>query len=49
LEQVFEFFGNPENLPRIMPGWMQMHVDDATIVAAPDAPLAESLLALARS
>lgn len=38
LEQVFAFFGNPENLPRIMPAWMQVQVDDMNIVAPPDGP-----------
>jgi ligand-binding SRPBCC domain-containing protein len=38
LEQVFEFFGNPENLPRIMPPWMQVRVDETRFVAPPDAP-----------
>ena len=38
LERVFEFFGNPENLPRIMPRWMDVRVDHATMVDPPDAP-----------
>ena len=38
LERVFEFFGNPENLPRIMPPWMQVRVDEIRFVAPPDAP-----------
>ncbi len=38
LPQVFEFFGNPENLPRIMPPWMHLRVDDSILVAPPDAP-----------
>lgn len=38
LERVFEFFGNPENLPRIMPPWMQVRVDNTNIVAPPEAP-----------
>jgi ligand-binding SRPBCC domain-containing protein len=37
LERVFEFFGNPENLPRIMPQWMQVRVDTAVLIAPPDA------------
>jgi len=36
--QVFEFFGNPKNLPRIMPGWMHLRVDQMSIVPPPDAP-----------
>jgi len=38
LDRVFEFFGNPENLPRIMPRWMQVRVDDATLVTPPNVP-----------
>jgi len=37
VERVFEFFGNPENLPRIMPPWMRVQVDDATLVIPPNA------------
>lgn len=37
LERVFEFFGNPENLPRIMPPWIKVRVDDAKFVQPPDA------------
>ncbi|SRR5258708_296950 len=39
LERVFEFFGNPENLPRIMPRWMRVQVDHVVMIAPPDAPL----------
>ena len=38
LERVFEFFGNPENLSRIMPPWMQVRVDEIKFVAPLDAP-----------
>lgn len=38
LEQVFEFFGNPENLPRIMPPWMRVQVDEAVLMAPSDGP-----------
>ena len=38
VERVFEFFANPENLPRIMPRWMQVGVDNAVLFAPPDAP-----------
>jgi ligand-binding SRPBCC domain-containing protein len=37
LERVFEFFGNPENLPKIMPPWMKVRVDDARFVMPTDA------------
>jgi ligand-binding SRPBCC domain-containing protein len=39
LERVFEFFGNPENLPRIMPPWMEVRVDRATLISPSGAPL----------
>ena len=38
LEQVFRFFGDPRNLPRIMPEWMQVELEDVTIVPPPDSP-----------
>ena len=38
LERVFEFFGNPENLPRIMPPWMRVRVDHVVLIAPPEAP-----------
>jgi ligand-binding SRPBCC domain-containing protein len=39
LERVFEFFGNPENLPRIMPPWMRVQVDGLVLIPPPEAPL----------
>jgi ligand-binding SRPBCC domain-containing protein len=38
LPQVFEFFGNPENLFRIMPRWMQLRLEDAMLFHPSDAP-----------
>ena len=38
LERVFEFFTNPKNLPRIMPAWMEVRIEDATIVPPPNSP-----------
>lgn len=38
LEQVFEFFGNPDNLPAIMPGWMQVRLEQRSLVTPPDLP-----------
>jgi ligand-binding SRPBCC domain-containing protein len=36
LEQVFRFFANPQNLPRLMPPWMRVRLDDVNIVPPPD-------------
>jgi ligand-binding SRPBCC domain-containing protein len=33
LEKVFEFFANPMNLPRIMPAWMRVKIEEITIIA----------------
>ncbi len=33
LEKVFEFFSDPMNLPRIMPAWMRVEIEEITIVA----------------
>ena len=33
LEKVFEFFGDPMKLPRIMPAWMRVEIEEITIVA----------------
>lgn len=33
LEKVFEFFGDPMNLPRIMPAWMRVKIEEITIIA----------------
>jgi ligand-binding SRPBCC domain-containing protein len=35
LEHVFRFFANPKNLPRIMPGWMDVRVEHLEIVPPP--------------
>ena len=32
LEQVFAFFANPQNLPRLMPPWQKARIEEATIV-----------------
>jgi ligand-binding SRPBCC domain-containing protein len=34
-QQVFAFFANPENLPRLMPAWQKARIDSAVIVPAP--------------
>ena len=38
LERVFEFFTNPKNLPRIMPAWMGVRIEEAMIVPPPNSP-----------
>jgi ligand-binding SRPBCC domain-containing protein len=38
IEIVFDFFANPENLPRLMPEWQQARIEQATIVPAPWRP-----------
>ena len=43
LDRVFLFFGDPSNLPRLMPRWMQVKLDGMQIVpAAAHAPSAGS-------
>jgi ligand-binding SRPBCC domain-containing protein len=37
-ERVFAFFGDPANLPRILPAWMQVRIEKASLVAPPHAP-----------
>ena len=34
LDRVFLFFGNPNNLPRLMPPWMEVKLDQIQIVSA---------------
>lgn len=36
LARVFLFFANPSNLPRIMPPWMQVHLERVQIIAPPE-------------
>jgi len=38
LENVFEFFADPENLPLLMPEWQQAHIDEEAIVPPPPRP-----------
>ncbi len=40
LEQVFAFFADPANLPRLMPGWQRARIDAATYIAPPAPPVA---------
>jgi ligand-binding SRPBCC domain-containing protein len=38
LETVFNFFANPENLPRLMPRWQRARIEQATFRAPPPPP-----------
>jgi ligand-binding SRPBCC domain-containing protein len=40
LEQVFVFFAEPDNLPRLMPAWQAARIDSATFVPPQPAPQA---------
>ncbi len=42
LEQVFAFFSNPENLPRLMPTWQKARIEEATFAPAPERPAASA-------
>jgi ligand-binding SRPBCC domain-containing protein len=35
VEQVFAFFADPENLPRLMPRWQRAHIQQARLVPPP--------------
>jgi ligand-binding SRPBCC domain-containing protein len=39
VEQVFAFFANPENLPRLMPAWQKARIEEATFSAPPPRPV----------
>ena len=38
LEQVFAFFSNPENLPRLMPRWQTARIEEASFAPPPPRP-----------
>jgi ligand-binding SRPBCC domain-containing protein len=38
IEVVFAFFANPENLPRLMPGWQKARIEEANFAAPPPRP-----------
>jgi ligand-binding SRPBCC domain-containing protein len=40
LDEVFAFFASPRNLPRIMPAWLDVRIEEAAIVPPPDASCA---------
>jgi len=39
VETVFAFFANPENLPRLMPGWQKARIEEAMFTAPPPRPV----------
>lgn len=38
IELVFAFFANPENLPRLMPGWQKARIEEASFAPPPARP-----------
>ena len=38
IEVVFAFFANPENLPRLMPGWQKARIEEASFAPPPTHP-----------
>jgi ligand-binding SRPBCC domain-containing protein len=38
VELVFAFFANPENLPRLMPGWQKARIEEASFAPPPPHP-----------
>ena len=38
IELVFAFFANPENLPRLMPGWQKARIEEASFAPPPPRP-----------
>jgi ligand-binding SRPBCC domain-containing protein len=38
VEQIFAFFANPENLPRLMPKWQKARIEEATFAPTPPRP-----------
>jgi len=38
VETVFEFFANPENLPRLMPAWQKARIEEAVFAPPPPRP-----------
>jgi ligand-binding SRPBCC domain-containing protein len=38
IEQVFAFFANPENLPRLMPPWQKARIEEASFAPPPPRP-----------
>ena len=42
INQVFEFFSNPDNLPLLMPAWQKSRIDQKIIIAPPSAQDAQT-------
>jgi ligand-binding SRPBCC domain-containing protein len=42
VEFVFAFFANPENLPRLMPGWQQARIQKTAYAPPPSHPATDS-------
>ena len=38
IAHVFAFFSNPENLPRLMPGWQKARIEEAAFAPPPPRP-----------
>jgi ligand-binding SRPBCC domain-containing protein len=38
VELVFDFFANPENLPRLMPRWQKARIEETTFAPPPNYP-----------
>jgi ligand-binding SRPBCC domain-containing protein len=39
VDQVFAFFVNPENLPRLMPPWQKARIEEAAFTSPPPRPI----------
>lgn len=44
LGDVFAFFSDPANLPRLMPGWQKARIDQASLVPPPPPPASATML-----
>ena len=44
LRDVFAFFSDPANLPRLMPGWQKARIDVASLVPPPPPPADSAML-----
>ena len=42
VEQVFAFFANPENLPRLMPKWQKARIEEASFAPPPPRPTGQA-------
>ena len=44
LDLVFSFFANPENLPRLMPRWQRVRIEEAVFAPPPPRPQGSRIL-----